>query len=203
MHKYESIQWVCSRKSTHRERGKKTQFAAFCKNNTVLVWGAAENYICRMKGKKTAELRMWGHRCVKSDLIKAAKRLWQRTAPVHLIKSTSARERWEKESKANRGAAARSLSFSLDANQRLDLRAGRTWGTWLCLVDPSNLLLIIPSLTLHPLDPSNPFQLICVAGKTHKHSPLKYTSTSAGNNHIMATELLHTPYYPISLATPI
>lgn len=54
------------------------------------------------------------------------------------------------ESKANRGAAARSLSFSLDANQRLDLRAGQASGTSLCLADPGNLLLIIPSLTLHP-----------------------------------------------------
>ena len=52
------------------------------------------------------------------------------------------------ESKANRGAAAaRSLGFSLDANQRLDLRAGQASGTSLCLADPGNLLLIIPSLS--------------------------------------------------------
>lgn len=60
------------------------------------------------------------------------------------------------ESKANRGAAAaRSLGFSLDANQRLHLRAGQASGTSLCLADPGNLLLIIPSLSLSLCTPHN------------------------------------------------
>lgn len=103
------------------------------------------------------------------------------------------------ESKANRGAATRSLSFSLDANQRLDLQAGQASGTSLRLADPGNLLLIIPALTLHPSEPSNPSHLICAAAETHKHSPLKCTCASPGNNHIMTVALLHVPYYPISL----
>lgn len=140
------------------------------------------------------------HWCVKSYLIKAGKRLQQWTVPVHLIKSTCTRERWEMESKANRGAAARSPGFSLDANQRLDLRAGQASGTSLCLADPGNLLLIIPALTPHPSEPGNPSHQICTAAETHKHSPLKYTSASPGNNHIMTTELLHAPYYSVSLS---
>lgn len=115
-----------------------------------------QNDIWKMEGKKTAELWMCVHWCVKSYLIKAEKRLQQWTVPVHLIKSTCTRERWEMESKANRGAVARSLRFSLDANQRLDLRAGQASGTSLCLADPGNLLLIIPSLTLHPLRTRQP-----------------------------------------------
>ena len=60
--------------------------------------------------KKTAELCVRAHRSVKSYLIKAGKRLQQWAVPVHLIKSTCTRERWEMESKTNRGtAAARSL----------------------------------------------------------------------------------------------
>lgn len=149
--------------------------------------------------KKTAELWMCVHWCVKSYLIKAGKRLQQWTVPVHLIKSTCTMESWEMESKANRSTAARSLGFSLDANQRLDLQAGQASGTSLCLADPGNLLLIIPSLTLHPSEPSNPSHLICTAAEMHKHSPLKYTSASPGNNHIMVIELLHAPYYPVSL----
>lgn len=119
--------------------------------------------------------------------------------PVHLIKSTCTRERWEMESKANRGAATRSLCFSLDANQRLDLRAGQASGTSLRLADPGNLLLIIPAHTLHPSEPGNPSHLICTAAATHKHSPLKCTSASPGNNHIMTVALLHAPHYPVSL----
>lgn len=75
------------------------------------------------------------------------------------------------ESKANRGAAARSLGFSLDANQRLDLLAGQASGTSLCLADLGNLLLIIPSLTLHPTEPGNPSHLICMTSEKHKYSP--------------------------------
>lgn len=71
------------------------------------------------------------------------------------------------ESKANRGAAARSLGFSLDANQRLDLRAGQASGTSFFLADPGNLLLIIPSLALHPTEPSNPSHPICTAAEMH------------------------------------
>lgn len=140
---------------------------------------------------------MWVHWCVKSYMIKAGKCLQQWTVPVHLIKSTCTRERWEMESKANRGAAARSPGFSLDANQRLDLWAGQASGTSLCLADLGNLLLIIPALTPHPLEPGNPSHLICTTTETNKHSPPK-VYVSAGNNRIMTTEFLHAPYYLVS-----
>lgn len=73
--------------------------------------------------------------------------------PVHLIKSTCTGENREMGSKANRDAAALSLSlgFFLDANQRLDLRAGQASGMSLRLADPGNLLLIIPA----PAPPKN------------------------------------------------
>lgn len=150
---------------------------------------------------------MCAHWCVKSYLIKARKRLQQWTVPVHLIKSTCSRQRWEMESKANTGAAAaaaRSFSFSLDANQRLDLRAGQASRTLLCLADPGNLLLIIPpppTLSLShsaPLRTQQPISPNLYSHGNTQTQPPKYMPGSPGNNHIMAMELLHAAYDPIS-----
>lgn len=110
------------------------------------------------------------------------------------------------ESKANRGAAAAAsasarslLGFSLDANQRLDLGAGQASGTSLCLADPGNLLSIIPpprhSAPLGTRQPISPN----LHGKAQERLPWSTRLPRQGNNHIMAVELLHAPYYPSSL----
>ena len=148
MHLHKGIQSACSQKGTICRVVWRQHSVCVEELTKMIFW---------KKKQKTAELWMWAHWCVKSHLIKAGKRLQQWTVPVHLIKSTCTWEGWgvcggggAGKWKAKQTAAARSLlSFSLDANQRLDLGAGQASGTSLCLADPGNLLPIIP-----PVPPS-------------------------------------------------
>lgn len=76
MHLHKGIQSVCSQKGTI--------CGAVWRQRSVCV----KELTKMIFSKKTAELWMWAHWCVKSHLIKAGKRLRQWTVPVHLIKST-------------------------------------------------------------------------------------------------------------------